>query len=531
MRPTEHLRETALRALGSRGGRVFLAAAGTLLLLGTILRVLGYFGGIELWWDEAMWAMFIAEDTTTSLRPPGYVWISRWLIDLRNTEPVIRSPSLLAGVLSLPVLLAMCRRAGLSRLASLFGLFVLAVHPAAIDLTKEFKPYALALLLHLLLLWQAFSFLRSPQTWRLVVMNLTAMVAAWFSWSVVVLYPGLFATVALSALRRRRVSQLWASLGGAAATLGVLLVAYAGHGRGRDPDAAYWGGKYDIFYLGSDLPGRAAWLVEKTYDVASFPAQLVTFWLDRSAVDVVAALQAGLCLLGVTAIVTTRRWDWAGLWLSPWLVTVALNLLGLWPYGVFRTNLFLLAYGLLVGLAGLDGLRRWVAVRPAATRLKGHLLVPVFCGAFVLAFLPLDLGYFAESKGSGMAGNCYVHRAFEEVYEAEHDQPPPAKRRRFVVNDHAYDAYRYYREFHVVAREKYQGFLRERYRRSRRYQPLKEAIDLQAERGFWLLACQPGPSGSLRQYVLDRCPQVDHLHDFRDGSLLLRCRGIADRLQ
>ena len=508
--------------------RLYFVAALTLIGLGVVLRLAGYFGGIELWWDEASWAIRIAQDEPTANRPLGYVWVGRWLIELRNTEPVIRSVSLFAGILSLPVFLAMCRKAGLSRLTSLFGLFVLAVHPAAIDMTKEFKPYALELLLHLMLLWLAFAFLKSPETWRLALLALAATLAAPFSWSIVVIYPALFTTVALSAFRRRSIPQLLVTVGGAVTTLGILLVAYRVQRQGVVAKPGYWGDKYDVFYVGSGLPGLASWLLEKTYDVATFPARLEAFWLPPPTVEVFVALQLALCLLGVIAIGAARRWDRAALWVSPWLVTIGVNLLGRWPYGVFRTNLFLLAYGLLLALAGLDGLRRWTATRPETPRPMGKLIVPAFCSAFVLAFLPIDVGFFAEGK-SVQAGNCHAHRAMKVAYEAERDEPAPARRRRFLVDRHARHVYVYYRDYHAVASEKYQDFFRERYRRSKPSQPLEETIDRQADRGFWLLACHPLQAAAIRPYALDRCAQVDYLEDFPDGSLLLRCRGAADR--
>jgi hypothetical protein len=521
-------RETVKRLSGAGGcPRLFLVAASSLILLGTGLRLLGYFGGIEFWWDEALWAMRIVRDQPASIRPVGYVWVSRLLIDVRNTEPVLRSPSLLAGVLSLPAFLAVGRRAGLSRLASLFGLFVLAVHPAAIDLTKEFKPYALELFLHLLLLWLAFSFLRTQETKWLVWTCLVAAASPLFSWSVVVLYPGLFATVALSTLRRRRVAQLVATVVGALAALGVVLVGYAAQHQGHDPNTGYWGEKYGVFYTGSDLRGQVSWLLHRTHDVASLPARLDTLWPGALA-EAFLVLQVALCLLGLIAIFASRRWHWVGLCLSPWMVTVALNLLGWWPYGAFRTNLFLLAYSLLMALAGVDGLRRWIAARRSAPR-SGRWIVPAFCGAFVLAFLPLDVGFFAKGKGSGVAGNCHVHRALRTIYEVERDEVAPEKPRRLLLDPNASGVYSYYRKDHAVAREEHRDFLRERYRRSRPGQPLEEAVDRQADRGFWLLACKAGPAAAIRQHALERCAEVDHLEDFRHGGLLLRCRGAADR--
>jgi hypothetical protein len=499
------------------------------LLLGVLLRVLGYFGGIEFWLDEALWATIVGEGRAAPLRPPGWVWVSRWLVDLRNTEPVIRAPSLIAGILSLPVFVAVCRRAGLSRLATLFGLFVLAVHPAAIDMTKEFKPYALELFLHLMLLWLAFSFLRSPQTWRIVVLGLAAMAAAPFSWSVAVLYPGLFTVAGVSALRRRHVRQVAAAVGGAGATLATALIGFVQHRQGRVPDTQYWGGKYDILYLGSDLQGAVSWLLEKTWAVATFPAHLESFWLDPTVVEVFWTLQGVLCAVGVVLIGASRRWDWSALWLSPWMVTVAFNLLGWWPYGVFRSNLFLLAYSLLVSLAALDGLWRWGMARATSTRPAWGWPVPVFCALFVLAFLPFDLSYFAKGKGSAFAANCHVRHAFEVIYEAEHDEAPPEKPRRFIMDIHASYPFDYYRNVHPVTSEKYKEFLRERYRKSRRYQPLKQAVDRQVDRGFWLLVCHPLGAADLREYVLERCPDVDYLEEFRHGGLLLRCRESGDR--
>ena len=76
----------------------------------------------------------------------------------------------------------------------------------------------------------------------------------------------------------------------------------------------------------------------------------------------------------------------------------------------------------------------------------------VLCGVYALAFLPLDVRAFAESKSSGLAGNCHALHAIEVVYQAEHDEAAPTRQRRFLADDYARFAYRYYRDFHVVAR-------------------------------------------------------------------------------
>jgi len=209
------------------------------------------------------------------------------------------------------------------------------------------------------------------------------------------------------------------------------------------------------------------------------------------------------------------------------VVTIVLNLVGWWPYGTFRTNLFLLAYSLPLALAGLDVLHRWLSERLPARRPPGRLIVPLVAGLSMLAFFPSDLDHFASGKGSGMAGNCYARRAIEVIYQAERDQPPPATRRPIVLDPQARGVYAYYRNSHEEARRRYHDFLRERYWRCCTERSIEEAIDYAAEGGFWLIACDERFATPARRYARRRCLAVDYLQDFPHGGVLLRCRGDA----
>ena len=64
---------------------------------------------------------------------------------------------------------------------------MLAVHPAAVDMTKEFKPYAPVLFLHLLLLCLAFSYLRTsgPRwlAWTCVVAVVSPLLEDDLTWN------------------------------------------------------------------------------------------------------------------------------------------------------------------------------------------------------------------------------------------------------------------------------------------------------------------------------------------------------------
>jgi hypothetical protein len=517
---------------------VFWVVAGVLVLGGMVLRTLGYFE-LEFWMDEAMWARNFASGEPGLLRPPGYAWISTKLIELRATEPVIRSLSYAAGLVSLPLLLVTLRFAGLRRVLILFGLFILAVHPAAVTFAKEFKPYALELSLHLCLLATAFAYARSARWAPLIGLSALAAVVPLFAWSVVVLYPGLFLALAIVSLRRGDRAKLAATAVGFLVTAAVLVWMYIDIHADRSANVEFWGEKYDIFSVGDGLFARLTWYIEHTYELFGFPGHLKILWFNSAYPNpILAALMAALCIVGLVVIVARREWLWALLLVSPWLVTIGLNAFGKWPYGVFRANLFLLAYSLPLALIGLHAAGGWLAGRfegPIVGRLRGVHIVPLFCVLAAVLCLPVRPSYFSTKPPETHAATQSTRRAMEIIAEIERSGRSPFRDRPgrdlLLLDSHAHANYTFYHAVHAETRRRLGPFLDQRLRAKKggySEEALETLIERESRWGFWLVVSKP----SLVEPAIDaaqRFCRVDHLTELPGDNAVLRCLSKADR--
>jgi Dolichyl-phosphate-mannose-protein mannosyltransferase len=133
------------------------ARTAALVLLCTLLGLSVRWPGInrEFWTDEYCTA-WVVRDGFGSLfhrawannLSPAYFLIVRCSADLFGyTEAGLRLPSLLAGVLLIPVVYALCRRLGVSRPLSLLACALMAVDPTGVDFSLEVRPYSLIQLL------------------------------------------------------------------------------------------------------------------------------------------------------------------------------------------------------------------------------------------------------------------------------------------------------------------------------------------------------------------------------------------------
>jgi hypothetical protein len=343
----------------------------------------------------------------------------------------------------------------------------------------------------------------------------------------------LFLTIAIVSLRRRDKLKLGVAVVGGLVTIGVLLWMYVTLHADRAPRTDYWGNKYDIFFVGEGLTARLWWLGEKTYELFSFPGHLKVFWFEASYPNpYLAALQVGMCLGGLVAIAVCRKWLYALLWVSPWLVTIALNFIGKWPYGVFRTNLFLLAYSLPLGLIGLHALQQWLAGRfhrPLAGRLRGSHIVPTFCVLLALLCLPFRISYFSIKPVETLAATQSTRRAMEIIADVErHGRSPFGERTGrdlLLMDSHAYANYRFYRDVHAETKNDLGPFLEQKLRPKKGGYgpgPLLKHMEIQSRWGFWLIVSKPSLVEPAREQALRLC-RVAHMYTLPEDNLVLRC--------
>ncbi|MBN1428001.1 MAG: glycosyltransferase family 39 protein [Anaerolineae bacterium] len=200
-----------------------------IFLLGFGLR-LYLLGDKNVWWDEgySVWLIRMPmanmlETTAYDTHPPLYFILLRWWVSLLGDgEFVLRYPSLLVGVLTLPVVYRLGARL-FEREWAIFGTLLLAISRFHIWWSQETRMYAMAVGLITL---AAYAFIRQVRTgrswrgWVFYTLVVTAMLASFYLSVLMMVAAGLGVLILWAA---RRVN--WRYMAGfALANVGVFLL-------------------------------------------------------------------------------------------------------------------------------------------------------------------------------------------------------------------------------------------------------------------------------------------------------------------
>jgi len=441
--------------------------------VGIWLRTRRFFGSsISLWADEAHWLIQLLKTPISkpSIRPVGFMAVSRYLAEqLGPSEVVIRFLPWLFGVLTALLVVPLAWRLFRAPTARLLSVAVPTLHPMAIDLSKEFKPYTISLFSHLCCLWCAASYWEvGKKRWLLATMGVS-LVGVLFSQDVVFAYPGLYLALGLSAWKRRRFRHLALTAGGMSLTLGLLGALYwyfwrfvggaggAGNKQVSGLASAWWSAGYDLFYTGTDPnESHLAWIARKVSEVAAFPGSRRKFWspwgsFEGPRLDALSSIDqsvwASIALVGVVCLVWQKRGRELLLLALPLLVVFAFNLKGLWPLGAFRSDLFLLAYTTAIACVALDA--RVGSERPLRP------LVPV--ALLVLAPLAVFERVWHEHKNAGGELVPAV-KAAVRLQGLDYE----GRREVLVLDGFLCEVWRYYQDYHPRRREEFRR-LRKRF--------------------------------------------------------------------
>ncbi len=428
--------------LGERVVRIVTAA---LVLAGFLLRARGYLWNASAFWlDECTWAMFTVERPLAELaiRPVGFMWVSRLLgTTIALTEPVLRFMPWMAGLATVAISPALARRLFVNPGARLLFVAIMALHPVAIDFSKEFKPYSCSLLLHLSLVLLTLRYVDTLRARDLAWLLVAATLGGLFAQDLIFAYPGVFLVTGYTALRQRRKQVL--PIVGVAAFIVLLVLAqyYLSWNQTSSSDRDVWAAKYNVFYSGR--PKYAAWWLARHLGMATFPDFREKFWLVSwlrpRDLDLLRLLDDAvwLCLhvVGIVVLLLWRR-QRALLLLLPIAVVWGFNVLRLWPIGAFRTNLFVLGYFSAVACMALD----------VPTGAWGRLgdLVPALV-LVIAPFVVLDPTWSARKQALTHPSEFPKLLKTLIRVKAETDGP---EREPLVLDRRSCDPFRYYTEFH-----------------------------------------------------------------------------------
>jgi hypothetical protein len=207
-------------------------------------------------------------------------------------------------------------------------------------------------------------------------------------------------------------------------------------------EADYWGDKYDVFHTNSKV-SYASWWLEHQSDLAAFPGYRRRFWSawlfeggGLRRVDVVIWIV--LHVAGLLAVLVERRVRDALLLVLPLATLWIFNAFGFWPAGVFRTNLFTIAYLGAIACVALDARRR----------ARASLWTPI--PALLLVVLPLCL---FDRSWSAQKGAMTYESAFPDALrtllalQRGRDVPP------LVLDKGSHSCFLYYTELHPTISE------------------------------------------------------------------------------
>ena len=372
---------------GTSAGRyLYVLAILVLFVAGAAVRCVGVLvGPLDLWADEAWWAQLLESNRLTDLgiRPIGFMWISRQLLKWGDPELMLRLTSLVGGIGALYFIYRSAELLFKSRMAVVFVLLVAAFHPNLIVFAKEFKPFSVEVFVYSGLTCWSLAALRNGRAgagpWCAAAISLP------FCYPVVFLYPALalaFFGEQLARLRRIAWSRLLIGVLIAVPLL-FLLHALIYESLNAASSRQFWGNKYGVFPIDTGFLGGFAWYGDKTWSLLARPGAF-------DSVPPIALQLFALAAIGGAALLwVAKRLRELALLLVPLLAVALANLLGYWPYGAFRANLFLIPGCLLLTGLAVD----WLALRPY---LRFVALAAV--AGLLVAVLSIDLASYRRKS-------------------------------------------------------------------------------------------------------------------------------------
>ena len=444
-----------------------------IILLGLGLRLAGHVGHpIAFWQDEAFWAKRLLQKPLLQLtiRPIAYMWITKELVETFGaTEFWFRflpNSASLAALLLAPYIASQLFA---SRLAQLFLVFLMALHPALIDLAREFKPYSFEVFVHMVPLALYLRYRQTGRRRHYVALLVALPLLLPFAYNIVFVYPGVLTLILWKGWTERRRGMVAGAVLSGLVCVGALAAVYSLtlHRIKVDRSEAYWGRKYDVFYVGKSTSGgetQVKWSAEKYGDVAALPGLRRLRWkVPAEREPQLAELQdldrlawVLLHLLGIVSLACHRRRDELLLLVLPLLVVTAVNVFGRWPMGAFRTNLFLCVYAFPIPIYGLLFLAGSAYRRAAVAVVMGTFLV--------LPGLAWGLGDLGQkntwTRGHQMPEVLDLLRAEREKHLATHPNMP---REVLLMDTHTAHSFTYYMQIHPSSREENQTYFRKNF--------------------------------------------------------------------
>ncbi len=373
------------------------------IVLGAWARLVNAGSSASLWFDEAWRIQHLLDaeslfqqmvSAPNHIDPPLFNLIIYLLAQVHNTELVLRLASIIPGVLAILMAWLVGRQLFAGRWLPLFSAFLVAFSPWMTIFSKELKPYALGVLVHMTVLYGILRYSRTPTARATATFTGLLILALFFSPNIVFAYPGICIAMLAMALRtgtRRRIVEALAAGTALLAGSALYYIAFL-HGsvyeQSFNPRTSLW------FCPHETVAAAVGWFFRRYLGFYSKMA-----FTDYSLFEGVGAfleiLYPLMALAGAALVLFWSRRRFLQLFclfLMPILAMVPFNILKLWPFGPLRMNLFLMVYIIFPPLILLDQIQR--------SRSRFSRYVPVGLAAALLMALqfPIHFGDYSSSR-------------------------------------------------------------------------------------------------------------------------------------
>ncbi len=176
---------------------------------------------------------------------------------------------------------------------------------------------------------------------------------------------------------------------------------------------AFWGNKYDVFYLGSSIIDQFKWLAAKYVGLVKTSGWAGIFWPGfASFKPVIGLLLIFFHVAGIFGFILERKYHYLTIFLLPIVTAILLNIFGVWPFGPFRANLFLFIY---FAILTVNGFYFFINNKNRILQYLSYFVIVVF----LLVQLPINFDYYSIKPRYTWAIQSNVKDALETIIQYE----------------------------------------------------------------------------------------------------------------
>ncbi|HPY88947.1 MAG TPA: glycosyltransferase family 39 protein, partial [Spirochaetota bacterium] len=450
-----------------------------IIILGVYLRL--YTGpGVDLWFDEAYRAVGYVENGFThwatvidKIRPIGYTFLTYIIQKIHNTDFMLRLPSLIASILTIFVVWGISNRIFgdpdkpvKSQIAILLSVFLVSFNPTLIGFSKEFKPYALELFLHLLLIYLLLLYLQNNTYRNLLFLLFSSFISIFFAYNIIFALPIILIIVLLKSLGdkdNRSFILICLTIVIIIISFTIIKVNLVGSIiESKNESSEFWGNKYDVFITDDEtgFVDRIKWYYTKTADIIEFSTKNLIF-IDlpvkiNSFFNIfLKNISILLLFLGLIVLFIKRKIPYVLLFFLPIVIVIILNVLKIWTYGNFRANLFIYGYFLFIVLFGINFLLE------SKDKILRYAIVSFIVVFYFILQFPYNFNFYRTKVVS-----VPTYNAMELVnFLYNHERLLDDEYKKTIYTDlHVSDPLKYYVNYNKDTAPKYNKLYREEFR-------------------------------------------------------------------